>query len=73
MTIDPKALAQAVEALPRGQHNSTHWQGCWRHRDHHACAVKRLEGLTRLIQPLTGRIATAQMLDGLFDHDGKTS
>ena len=41
------ALRQQVEALrPRQQNEgTTHWEGCWRTRGHHDCAVAKVEAM----------------------------
>lgn len=34
----------------------THWEGCWRDRAHHECAVRRVEELKNTLEDLVQRI-----------------
>lgn len=42
-----RRLRAAVERLspPHGDEGSTHWEGCWRTRGHHECAIAECERL----------------------------
>ena len=42
-----EVLELVTKMLPRGQRESTHWEECWRHHDHHACALDRIEELSK--------------------------
>ena len=42
MASEPHALPEYPYPVDRG---STHWEGCYRHRGHHNCAVVRADEL----------------------------
>ena len=56
-----EVLVLACEALPpRGQNASTHWDGCWRHRDHHVCAVKAVESAVEEVIRLRALVSSIE-------------
>lgn len=64
-----KKIAPTEPGLPpRGAKQSTHWETCWQDRDHHMCAIRRVE---RHEQEILDLKATIDVLKS--DIDGRVS